>query len=509
MRKAIRTIIHPIIFGLYPVLFLYGENLGEVASYDLLLPLAFSLALVISFLGCFWVLLRDMDKSAAMSSLSLIFFFFYSGFSEFASSHLPLIVSTNIVLHPYYIVNFFSAAFLTLSFILLRDYKGGLGPLTTFFNVIASILLVFNLIDVVPFILSEDVRRGVDNPGDVHVISGKSMPDIYYIILDGYSRDDVLLESLGHNNSGFSDELRARGFYVADKSMSNYATTFLSLPSSLNMKYIDHVSSNTTRLPHDLSMAYNLIRDNEVQKYLKSKGYTIVNFRSSWGPTDDIRSADLQLSFSQFRENNDFFLVLLQTTALSPFIEHIIWDFRRNNILYVFDELSDVALMPEPTFTLSHVLCPHAPFLFDRDGGVPVQTMDSRELYVGQLVYVNKRVLGVVDEILSKSDEPPVIILQADHGAGILGFNNACVNNPLDNRNYDDKMVEDRVKILNAYLLPGGGSEGLYESISPVNSFRVVFNRYFHENLTMLEDRSYFSCGRNPFDFREVEHTTA
>jgi hypothetical protein len=48
--------------------------------------------------------------------------------------------------------------------------------------------------------------------------------------------------------------------------------------------------------------------------------------------------------------------------------------------------------------------------------------------------------------------------------------------------------------ILNAYSLPGVEmAEVYYPAISPVNSFRVILNRYFESNLPLLEDRSYFA----------------
>ena len=53
-----------------------------------------------------------------------------------------------------------------------------------------------------------------------------------------------------------------------------------------------------------------------------------------------------------------------------------------------------------------------------------------------------------------------------------------------------------RFGILNAYYLPNGGNDLLYESISPVNSFRVIFNSYFGANYEILEDRSYYTAPR-------------
>jgi len=56
--------------------------------------------------------------------------------------------------------------------------------------------------------------------------------------------------------------------------------------------------------------------------------------------------------------------------------------------------------------------------------------------------------------------------------------------------------------ILNAYYLPGQ-QDRLYPTISPVNSFRVIFDAYFGGKYDMLEDVSYFSPVPNLYDFSE------
>ncbi|HSU72625.1 MAG TPA: hypothetical protein VLJ21_02140, partial [Candidatus Binatia bacterium] len=42
---------------------------------------------------------------------------------------------------------------------------------------------------------------------------------------------------------------------------------------------------------------------------------------------------------------------------------------------------------------------------------------------------------------------------------------------------------------INAYYFSDGDYSGLYENITPVNSFRVVFNKYLKTNYSLLPDR--------------------
>ncbi|MBD3388992.1 MAG: hypothetical protein GF416_07895 [Candidatus Altiarchaeales archaeon] len=508
MHNSPRVILHPLLLAAYPVLFLYGQNLGEVALEGLVIPLTFAFAVLSVSYSLFFLHFREMERTSLMTSLFLVIFFFSGIFAELLSKYAPLLYLGETVIPHQFILVFFSAAFLTLSLSLLSGHKGDLKPITFYFNLLASTLALLNLLTVVPFLLSTSLNGSQSSPTGLHPEAEctGACPDIYYIILDAYPRDDVLRESFGFENGPFIDSLSSRGFYVASDSRSNYANSYQSLSSSLNMDYLDALVDSMKSASMNRYMVYEMIKENKVQGYLESKGYVIINFRSGWGPTDDMGDSDIQLSPFDFRENNEFFVVLLQNTVLAPAIEQVIWDSRRENILYAFDNLGGVADMPESTFTFAHILCPHPPFLFDEDGSLPSSDagLSLDDLMAGQVSFVNRKVSDAVDEILSKSDEPPVIILQADHGTGLLGSNSVCMLKPSSIYSVNESELEDRMKILNAYLLPGGGSEGLYESISPVNSFRVVFNRYFHENLTLLEDRSFISCDSDTFNFREL-----
>ena len=61
--------------------------------------------------------------------------------------------------------------------------------------------------------------------------------------------------------------------------------------------------------------------------------------------------------------------------------------------------------------------------------------------------------------------------------------------------------------ILNAYYLPDGGERVLYEGITPVNSFRMIFDQYFGASYDKLEDASYFSDYKNPFKYTVVKNS--
>ena len=72
-----------------------------------------------------------------------------------------------------------------------------------------------------------------------------------------------------------------------------------------------------------------------------------------------------------------------------------------------------------------------------------------------------------------------MIILQGDHGAL--------------QQHIPEKRIFGRMGILNAYYFPGKQNQGLYETISPVNSFRLLFNLYFGTEYPILKDEGWFS----------------
>ena len=116
------------------------------------------------------------------------------------------------------------------------------------------------------------------------------------------------------------------------------------------------------------------------------------------------------------------------------------------------------------------------------------------EGYRNQSIFITHRIEETIDRILATSPEPPIIILQSDHGSELN-------LDPEDVRNTD---LRERMSILSAYYFPGKKYEGLYDSISPVNSFRVVLNTFFRARIQLLADRSYYSTWSEPYKFIEV-----
>ena len=342
-------------------------------------------------------------------------------------------------------------------------------------------------------------------------------PDIYYIILDGYGRADMLQSIHGYDNGAFINELEKRGFVVANQSQSNYPRTLLSLASSLNMQYLDGLSIAMGN-SHSWWPATDIIQHSQVRQFLEHEGYQTVFISSGWDMTDirdgsyyvkpyRIMLRNFQAAFFSWTNLN--FLDRISQSVI-PFPSN---DNSRRDILFNFKALPEVAAYAGPKFVFAHILAPHPPFLFDSAGkpidenyfypefGVQVVSDNVaryRRGYIDQLKYVNQLTLKMVDGIRANSATPPVILLQGDHGPDVF-------------MNYDDPQkacLYERYSILNAYYLPGIRPDAIPEDISPVNSFRLIFNLYFGTNVGMLPNQQYFSPGSDIYQFQDVSAQT-
>ena len=98
-----------------------------------------------------------------------------------------------------------------------------------------------------------------------------------------------------------------------------------------------------------------------------------------------------------------------------------------------------------------------------------------------------------MSELLARSANPPIIILQGDHG-------------PLGRRitRLDSPDFRERFGILNAMYLPKGMGEFLGNDISAVNTFRFIFNHYFGTDLDLLENRNYLTSFAAPYRYFDI-----
>ena len=115
----------------------------------------------------------------------------------------------------------------------------------------------------------------------------------------------------------------------------------------------------------------------------------------------------------------------------------------------------------------------------------------------------NEMVLNLVRQLKSTSEVPPIIILQGDEGPYPERYQAA--DRSFRWEQATDAEIRQKFGILNAYYLPDVDSSPLYPSITPVNSFRLVFDLYFGTNLGLLPDRCYaYVDYSHPYEFLDI-----
>lgn len=508
-----RGVFYPYLFIFYLVLNPLLHNLDQLAPVQALRPLL--ALLIVAGVGGYLVhhLFGDWQYAGYLVFLGLVFFFVYG--------HLNRLIQD-------WASAAGSPAFQAL---LLAGWSLLLGALglrrvwvrtnarrwaTPFLNVVCLAALLTAALQA-PLALGTELA-----PGEEPAASGEALPptgetlrldcsaspDIYYIVLDGYARADVLEQLYGLDNSPFLDFLAEKGFYVAGQSYADYTQTVFSIPAALNFHYIDPPESEAEGLDYFTG----LIAENRLAHLLEGCGYETVAFESGFYFTNHPQ-VDLHLSHSGGL--NEFESLLLADSPLellSGEASEFSYPAHRERVTFTFEELAKLPERPGPKFVFAHILSPHPPFVFTA-GGEPVDpdqpySINDGDDYDGkweeyargypqQVQFVNRMLQETIEAILERSSQPPVIILQGDHGPGGL----------LDWDAPERSCLRERTAILNAYYLPGQGSQKLYSSISPVNTFRVVLNAYFGARLKLLKDHTYFTSHHLPGQAIDITRT--
>ena len=515
--KPRHALIHPLAFSAFSIVSVMATNIEKSSLVGGVRALAAAPALGFATLLVFYFITRRIEQAAAMTSISVLFFFAYGHVMNGAYTSL-----SDGSLFPLMTGAIWTGLW-GLAMLALVRTRRSIPLLTAVLNAAALGALALPIWGIAAheFELRQPPVELSPQFETIQPLSAlpreDAPPDIYYVILDGYGRQDILQGVLGFDNSSFISTLKDDGFYVADRSRSNYAQTALSLASSLNMEYLDALPASMGAQATDQLTLSQLIHSNKVMQILKEIGYHTVAFSTGYRRTE-IETADfyfraplssptptesLILELSSARIGWD----LSRALGLKP--GHPGYEYQRQQIEYVLDGLTKLSNVPRPRFVFAHIVAPHPPYVFGPDGSprnpsVAFQTFDGSDFpgstqeyvdgYVGQLRYINARMSAVLEEILAESDATPIVILQGDHGPG----------SRLDWESAANTDLAERFGILNAYLLPGNGDRLLSRDISPVNSFRVILNNYFGFRVPYLPNESYFSNWDAPYNFAKI-----
>ncbi|HSL43584.1 MAG TPA: hypothetical protein VK897_09145 [Anaerolineales bacterium] len=517
-----------ILFAVYPVLALWSQNIQEVGFSQIVRVLVASVLLALLTWLIVWLILRNREKAGLIAVVALIIFFSYGHLYESARGW-----SFELARHRY-LLPLVIVLFLTWVVFMIRIRR--VNRLTEFFNLFSLVLLVMPLYTIINYQVRAYASQSKQAATAIAKGTDQNRPDIYYIIVDGYGREDTLRDYYGFDNSAFINYLENKGFYVAKESTSNYRKTILSLTSSLNMNYIQDLLPGLNPKSKDYTEMFELLRHSTARKLLAENGYRMItvdnNIKTNIGDAEVFLVPD-PLSLSErvtlsdegyALDLNSFEGMFVETSLAKLWVD---WQVRqgksdvlnivaveapynrhRKYILFGIDSIRTAANMDGNNFVFIHIVAPHPPFVFGPNGEQVKHdrlftiadgpySQGSKEDYVrgytGQVAFLNQQLMTAIDYVFEHSETEPIIILQGDHGP--KGFSDENVENSDFTENF---------AILNAYYFPDQDYTDLYPSISPVNSLRILTNKFFGMDFPLLDDRSYFSDVRRPFDFIQV-----
>lgn len=504
-------LLTPFLVSIFPLLFVYSNNLTKVRFESTIRTTLIVVIGTFFLLFIFHRIIRNKLKASLLLSLYLFIFFSYGHlinlipYFELYSNNGFVLGKNKMVLPIIFIV----LLFLTIKILLT---KKSLIPILNIITVGLLCIITFNSAKIIYYHLFIKSETGSTNiiefESDDLKTSDPEQPDIYYLIFDAHANNKVLKNVYNYEDNILTPQLTRLGFFVSESSQANYMHTLPSIGGSLNFDYAENITGLDIL---DGVKLMELIDQNRAALELKKRGYLYITFDSGIFITE--KSSITDISYPYQYGLNSYELLLINTTMLSKPLLHLKVDpnnIHRGRILFMFDSLKDIATNPRPTFTFAHFLSPHPPFVFNPEGNpgfikreftfneaitYPGTKEEYKQGYIEQLSFIDKKIIETVNYIIENSNSPPIIIIQGDHGPASEvdwlkkeEYSKVTTNeNKLFNPNNPTSVLE-RSSILNAYYLPEKCREYLYNGISPVNTFRVVFNCLYNTKLPLLQD---------------------
>lgn len=510
------TFLGPLFYAVSPLIFLYSNNVSSFTATDLLISLVFYIIAAAAIFAVIALLLTRFQKrrrpegiqeQASLFTILFLLFFYVLygpakqflkdqiglGFQFFNSPNQLLIIGSNKILLPVFVGIF------AISINVLRRTKLVL-PLNNFFRISGLVLVSLSVMHIG----IESNWRKSSMLTSSHDRQAGQHPNIYYIVLDAYTSFDVLKTYYYYDNDNFAHYLVDNGFYVARKSKCNYPVTVLSICSSLNMRYIPYWEKVRPGNAFYLK-CINGIRESEAASIMLQNGYSYIPightfFKEGFGKRKNI------VSVKNYPNSHHLWFNELSLTPLEPLAAK--WDIyfvdrHRLNTLFEFSALEKAIDYPGPKFVFAHILCPHPPYVFHRDGSstsdIIPRVMSNevyiarKKMYVEQLEFATHKIRQILNRVV-KNDSSAIIVLQSDHSEWVAD----TLKQPHDYVR-DSNFLAQRMPILNAYRVPPEIRKALYDSISPVNSFRIILDNEFGMHAGTLPDNHFVIFWSNQY----------
>ena len=467
--KSLQNYIFISLITLWPIVHFISINIGEnIISFRVIY---FGLVFCILFLFLYRIINIFLKDEVALSLvLSLVISFFL-----FGSIEKIIFTLRDTIEHSAKIAIFIQfLLFLTLSYFFPKLLKkNNKFRLLTTLLIVLWIFPLFKIIKNFPktqeFNLSKPIKIN-----DKFVLKS----NVYYIILDEYAREDVLMNYLAIDNVEFLKKLRNMGFEYFPNSLSNYDTTPLSISTTLNMDYY------TYNTDYDVSIIQNKSR---ILQILKEQGYKNIFVES--GGNSQITCNGLEDYCIKSGTISDDIALLLQMTPL--------WRMMRSDKFYRYFEgiylLTDLKKSTDRIlqitkkdnsnfFVFSHILSPHNPQRYNKDCSKffsinPGLGEATKEQYSIDLPCLNEDIVHSVKAIIKQDKSDPIIFITSDHG-----ISRSMVDN-------NDEIL--RLKNLILIKSPKQCSKFYKKNLTPVNFMNFAISCLQNKSLPFKKNRHF------------------
>ena len=266
-------LLFPFLLSFFPAWILILKNIDEIILEDIMITIGIVLGTL-----TMWVIVRKIlsngNKAGIIIGLGILIFFYFGyaqdGLSEITIGDQP--INKTSYLGVLSIILFFVVA------VCIIKSKRKFDGLTKIANVITVIFILVALVELIP-------------------IADAEKPNIYHIILDEYTDEEILGVEFGHDNKEFINFLSNNGFTIPEKSFSTFGSTDSELITILNFEYPNNEITK--------SMKYQLLKNNKVMKKLSDEDYHIIETNSMmrW---KDFKEIDEKLCYNTGFINSEF-----------------------------------------------------------------------------------------------------------------------------------------------------------------------------------------------------------
>ena len=492
MQKERNLIFHPFILCTLPILVLFSLNAHEVPLMDILIPIGISL--IISFSA--WIILRYFlsgIKAGNIVSLIFLLFLIYGNLHTFlqnSEDSTIQIFGSNLILGTIFLI----IGVLGIRFFLKTNQNY---QINSIFNVVAITIILILSANVVIYFVNNPVNETEEYFGNISIIEKNvnEKPDVFLFILDEFAGKYQLKMDFDYNLNTFNQNLKDRGFSVPNVALSNYPNTAFSMPSLLNMDYLDFLTEEFDEESKDMRIPTKLRNQNNVMKIFQTNGYSITTFYAGLDATGDARIVDEKLCSNgtinaDLRKN-----FVLTYMPITYFNDKLLANFQFDKLECAFSYIHNFKTNEsQPKYIHAHLRLPHHPFTYDSEGNyISDEIKESdKNAYLEQLKFTEKKILELIDEIKNHSPNAVIIVL-SDHGYR-------------PEINWEDPTDKDLVRgfnVITAIYFPERDVI-LDENISLVNVFRIFFNEYFDYELEILPDRQIWYNPQKPYVHTDV-----